>query len=426
MPAGVPARWRKKHNGQIYYYRGDYNSAVKQWHKQQAELEAEETEATYHRKQWEKVRQWYASQGQSEDAERVATDILSKDDAFCKMNWLGMPSDSRSVWAERFRAMEEPAQVAKTINQAVEAFLARQLVKAETGAISAGYYDNLQRSVNAFADHAGRRLSVEGITGSALESFHSSLLQHKEWSSDYTASRIRHALTFVNWCYDVELLAELPRIMRRGGAGLRITTETSRKKPNFANEEVEVILAHASERTCLYLLLMANCGYTQIDLSDLRPDQVDWTTGRITRKRSKTKDSENVPQVSYPLWHRTFSLLLKYGHQDGERVLTNERGEALRVDTLRKGKLVKVDNIAVSYSRLCDKLMKQGKLKTKKSLKTFRKTSPSRLEDSEYASCARWFGGWSPRSVADRHYIRPPQEMFDRAVAWLEKSYGLG
>ena len=342
-----------------------------------------------------------------------------------------MSEGGRTIWLERFRTMEEPEQGAKTINQAVEAFLARQLVKAETGSISAGYYDTLKRSVNAFADHAGRRLSVEGITGQMLESFHSSLLQHKEWSSDYAASRMQHTLTFINWCYDVELLDQLPRIMRRGGKGLRIETETSRKKPNFTNEEVGILLAHASEKTQLFLLLMANCGYTQIDLSDLRPDQVDWTEGRITRKRSKTEHHEDVPEVSYPLWKRTFDLLQKYGKRKGDRVLTNERGGALKVEVLRKGKLVKVDNIAVAYSRLCAKLMKSGEngepplLKSKKSLKTFRKTSPSRLEDSEFASCARWFGGWSPRSVADKHYIRPPQELFDHAVAWLEKSYGL-
>jgi hypothetical protein len=37
----------------------------------------------------------------------------------------------------------------------------------------------------------------------------------------------------------------------------------------------------------LHLLLMANCGFTQQDVSDLSQDEVDWQLGTITRKRSK-------------------------------------------------------------------------------------------------------------------------------------------
>jgi hypothetical protein len=48
------------------------------------------------------------------------------------------------------------------------------------------------------------------------------------------------------------------------------------------------------------------------------------------------------------------------------------------------------------------------------------------LEDKpEFAACARYFGGWSPRGVSERHYIAVPQATFDRAVMWLAKSYGL-
>ena len=41
---GLPPRWRKVHKGVIYYYRGEYRDAVRQWHQKLAELEAEEGE----------------------------------------------------------------------------------------------------------------------------------------------------------------------------------------------------------------------------------------------------------------------------------------------------------------------------------------------------------------------------------------------
>ncbi len=369
---------------------------------------------------------WYESVGQTEDAEEVAKWLGWDNDEPLEINWKAMTDKQREQWLDRFRATEPKPADPHTIHQAVQSYLTKLRVRAETGGISAGYYDLSQRSINQFADHVGRRAAVGTITSHALESYHTSLLQRKDWTPDYAAGNIRMVKTFVNWCYDMELLDDLPRVMRRGSKVLNVPGNNGNKrKPNFTNEEIKTLLDNASERTQLYLLLMANTGYTQIDLAELRPDQVDWSEGRITRKRSKTETHEDVPEVSYPLWGRTFALLKKYGHQKGDHALLNEDGRPLKTEELRDGKLCKIDNVHTSYSRLTKKLREKKLLKSVKPLKTFRKTSPSSLENSEYASCARWFGGWSPRSVADRHYIRPPQDLFDRAVRWLGEDYGV-
>jgi hypothetical protein len=425
-------RWRKKYKGKPYYFTGGYDQALKAWHRKLTELEQEpeEEEPDWYRKTAESIREWYLAQGDHEAAARIADDLSRKDDDLLKKNWGNLSDATKCVWVDRIRLMEQkPTNEPHTVHQALTSFLAKARVKAEAGAISAGYYDLLQRTLNDFADHVGRRVAVDGITGHALESYHTELIQHTEWSKDYAAGRMRHVKSFVNWCYDMELMKNLPRIMRRGNKTLAIATG-NKKKPTFTNDEVKILLDNASERTQLYLLLMANCGFTQIDLSELRPDQVGWKEGRITRKRSKTEQHESVPEVSYPLWKRTFDLLKRFGKRKGDRVLVNEHGKPLKVEELRGGKLVKIDNVATAYARLVRKLMKKkdGKpalLTKKKSLKAFRKTSPSRLEDSQFATCARWFGGWSPKSVADRHYITPPQVEFDRAVMWLAQSYGI-
>ena len=41
---GLPPRWRKVHKGVIYYYRGEYQEALRQWHQKLVELEAKEGE----------------------------------------------------------------------------------------------------------------------------------------------------------------------------------------------------------------------------------------------------------------------------------------------------------------------------------------------------------------------------------------------
>ncbi len=435
-------RWRKIYKGKTYYFLGDYDTAVAQWHKKQTELETEhkEQQTDYYRRQWEKVRDWYTVHGRADDADRIANQLKSWDDRALKLAWQGITDGGKAVWAERLKK-DEPANTPKTIHQAVESFLARALVRVQSGTYAAGYYDSLQRALNHFADFVGRRVAVASINGHTLETYHTELMRkiEKDWSPDYAAGFLRMVKIFVGWCYDTELLDSLPRNMRRGNTTLSIDGG-HKKKPVFTNEEVKILLDNASERTQLYLLLMMNCGFTQIDIAELRPDQVDWKEGRVTRKRSKTEKHDNVPEVSYPLWARTFALLKKHGNQKGDRVLTNENGGALKVEVLQgeRHKYAKIDNVATAYGRLVRKLTgkparklrkkkddKPALLKSAKPIKAFRKTSPSRLEDSEFSSCARWFGGWSPKSVADKHYIRPPQELFDRAVRWLAKSYGL-
>jgi len=38
--AGLPQRWRKIYKGKIYYFRGDYKTALKQWEKKKVEVES--------------------------------------------------------------------------------------------------------------------------------------------------------------------------------------------------------------------------------------------------------------------------------------------------------------------------------------------------------------------------------------------------
>lgn len=53
-------------------------------------------------------------------------------------------------------------------------------------------------------------------------------------------------------------------------------------------------------------------------------------------------------------------------------------------------------------------------------LKLFRKTAASKLgEHPEFGKFAQYFLGHSPRTVADKHYVRPSEEHFDRAISWL-------
>lgn len=228
--------------------------------------------------------------------------------------------------------------------------------------------------------------------------------------------------SFVTWCWETELIDNLPRNIKSKTLSIAIQPK---KLKTFTNEEIRTLLSYANERTRLYFLLMLNTSMSQKDLSDLAQEEVDWERGRIIRKRSKTKDAEGVPTVEYVLWPETLELLRKFADKKGERVLVNQDGGQLKTEELRNGRLNKIDNIATSYHRLLVKLRANG-IKISKSLKIFRKTSPSRLTaNKDYANCATWFLGHSPRGVAAKHYLALTQETFDGGVLWLREEYAI-
>lgn len=390
-------KWRKVYHGRMFTFRGDYDDAVKVWHRTLVELEAD------------------PPQDEPHDGDG-RTDGRS---------WRSRLSVVRTVGRERSRATEEPPTTRRTIAGAVDAFLARQRARATASQISAGWYDCLQRCVKHFAQFIGGKFGVGRINGAVMEAYHTLVMEKvgNGWSPEYAQSYMGAAKQFVRWLDHNEFIERLPRNINSKDL---LITRPQHKVRTFAVEEVKILLAHAPERTRLFLLLMLNIGATQKDISDLRPDEVDWTKGRITRKRSKTRNRGSVPTIEYPLWRETFDLLTKYGKRDGERVLRNEDGGALKVEELRGGKVTKIDNIAVAYHWFCTKLKMKGLLKAKKPLKLLRKTSPSLLQKNPaYAHCATHFLGHAPRSIADKHYVSIDQPTFDKAVLWLGEEYGV-
>src|SRR4051812_45992741 len=117
---------------------------------------------------------------------------------------------------------------------------------------------------------------------------------------------------------------------------------------------------------------MANCGFTQQDVSDLHPSEVDWEQGRIRRKRSKTGDHDKVPLVDYLLWPETFALLKRYRSDDPDRVLKTESGKAWVRDVVKEdGSRGRTDAVQSNYRRLI--------IEGKQPLKMIRKASSTLL-----------------------------------------------
>jgi hypothetical protein len=304
----------------------------------------------------------------------------------------------------------------RALNAQVDRWVATQQAQVAAGNLTPDRADNNRICLYHFRDWLGP-VAVDEIDAQTLHNFYLHCIGKvgKGWSGEYAKKVFGTARAFVRFLWEAELI-ELPRnigskAFRFGNGAKAVQTWTV--------AEVKYVISEAPGKLKLALLLMANCGHTQTDVSDLLDTDVSWVAGTITRKRSKTCDHENVPTVCHNLWPLTFTLLKQY-RSGQERVLLTESGKPYVRKELVAGKLVKSDNIASNYAHL------KRRLGFKKPLKQLRKTSASLLETHPvYGRLTTLFLGHSPRNLKDRHYAAPSQALLDEAVAWLGEQYGL-
>ena len=325
----------------------------------------------------------------------------------------------REVWRDRLAMQDrKAAPKGESVADFIQAFLAGKAAQEQAKQLSTARLYALKLHLQFFEDWIGRDTPVVEIDGPTLTKFHGHLLEKLaagSWKRRTAWHYLSSVKALVNWLYDAEAIAAVPRIMRR-----LLISKPAAKIEVFTVDEVKKLLASASRRTRLYILLALNTGTTQVDISDLKVEEVDWTEGRIIRRRSKTKDDEHVPVVNYQLWPKTFELLKLERATDGDRVLVNANGSPLLFQEIKaNGKLRKCDNVKSSFDRL------KTKTGIDKSFKALRKTSATLLCDSEFMGLEGLFLGHAPGSVAAKHYARTPQQRFDQAVQWLGKEYGL-
>ncbi len=284
--------------------------------------------------------------------------------------------------------------------------------------------NNNRSCMEHFKRFVGEEASVEGINADLLERFYHHCIgqvaarkkNSKEgWSVAYARDVFGVVKGFVRWLAGKDVIA-LPKNI--GSKSFKFGSGAKTVK-TWTVEEYNLAVEKAPGKLKLALLLMANCGMTQVDISDLQDSEVDWVEGRIIRKRSKTDDCENVPTVNYKLWPLTFALLKKY-RSGTDRVLLTESGQPYVRKEMRQGRYYHTDGFKSNYNHL------QKRLGLPRCLKELRKTAATMLEKhKDYGRYTSYFLGHSPRTVADKHYATPSRELFDEAVLWLGRQLGM-
>lgn len=177
----------------------------------------------------------------------------------------------------------------------------------------------------------------------------------------------------------------------------------------YDTAEVRKVLKGLTDRQRLYALFGLNCGMTSADIGQLTKDMIEGD--KLTRKRVKTEQWERVPTVTYVLWPETLALLETCGSDHPTLVLTGRTGEALWESRLNPdGSTPQKDMIYQQWKRAGVSIPH----------KAFRSIAATMLESHPtYGRYVEHFLGHTPKTVKDKHYAAPSDEVFDQAMAWL-------
>ena len=289
-----------------------------------------------------------------------------------------------SAWLvmERERLAAAAAPKHDTMEVIVKKFLDFKVSQAMTGMKSAGRAINLVTYLKQFKAFVGADRPVKDITAMTLFDFHHKTVNDMATGqlTDYAArDRLQVAKQFIRWAWELNLI-DLPRNIN--SKELTIYVEQKEIKV-FDAKNLASIITSAPEPLKVYLLLMANCGMTAMDVGDLKNNEIDFTAGTITRIRSKRKKKRGASsaaetgkvKVQWKLWPMTLELLRKNANRSSDFAFTSSDGGQIaytKIDPVTyKG--CDVDLIDKAYRAHC----RDSKIAKKniRSLKQIRATS---------------------------------------------------
>jgi integrase len=422
-------RWRKMYKGKIYTIScgalgcpptkaESYQAANQWWVSKKAELDSQKPNCKFSHEvnTLEQRRDWLLKNGYPEQA-RAYGDLAAEieqgkhDDLHPSILGQMISGGDRfdSVWQDRL-SRDQTSRVPedRLVGWQLDRYLDLQLARYHADEIGVSEYAQTKQSLTAFKTWLNPETLIDHLDSEKWEAWWLFLLKSGD-SIEYKRKKVRNSRNFVSWLAEKGLIQpplNLHSRRYRFGADHRAV-------PTVPVQEVKGIVEKAKGQTKLHILLMLNCGMTQQDITDLKPEEIDWTDGTITRRRSKTQHQKQTPIVCYRLWGETWRLLQQYGNRIGNYALLTTTGKAWVRDEIIEGKRHRVDAIRSAYRHL----------KIPFTLKLFRKTGSTML-DREYPDCVERYLGHVPRSITDRSYVDPSQDRFDKAIAWLGRQFG--
>jgi len=459
-------RWRVRYKGKPYYFVAGWGKSDRQarkqaecdWAKKKLEIDSStEADKPYREEyenviaEWQSVLSWAQQHGDSETSDLavakvealkarlaspkpVAVNDRDRFEPLAKLPYrfvdaqvLGdMPHDVRSrlvdyllqnaTWHERLRSVEAVEQSC-TLQGQIDSYLELQDKRVANGQIGHSRRETFRSHLATLRDVIGGAFDLGQLSADTIARYFdalSNMVAEGALTQTTASDKWGTAKKFIRWLWSREAIESLPRNLDSPDFKF---ARRPREIETVSIADLQKVLARpTTDRSRLYVLLMLNCGFTQVDIANLTKAEIDFTVNTITRKRSKTRKQATVPTVTYQLWPETAHLLKEQLSEKKDLALVNAAGAPLRSETTVDRKFKKNDNIRSAWHRIC----KREKLKF--SLTTFRKTSATLLRSQpQFSAIYDYFLGHAPTSVADRHYAAAPQELPHQGITWLRE-----
>lgn len=305
----------------------------------------------------------------------------------------------------------------RTVGANFDRFISIERDRLNSGDLGASRFALNMTSLGYFKDWLGEESDVAIIDEIKWLDWKNFVNNHAEWRTTSHRNRIiTLAQNFTTFLWELRLI-ELPRNLK----SKKISEKRARIKARREIKTVDVgtvrkFFDAATGQTRLHLLLMLNCGFSAKDISDLADSEIDWRKGIIERGRSKTRHLEGQPVVRWKLWRRTLKLLREYRSGDSIVLKTKSGGQWITEEIGEDDKLKRSDLVASNFKYLVAKVKATGV-----SPKQFRATPATVLATHpQYKFYCQHFLAHSGQTIADKHYVRPSEDEFFEAIAWLE------
>ncbi len=363
----------KKYKGNIYYFRGQYADALKQWERKKVELDGHDKSQyeTAIRNRQEMDCALKCADGQlSQEAINRLADLPSReqlendlaDDTLRELSkhevdpWLALPLADRElvrqgmeIWEATYMRATEDAEAVEvtTIGQAVDEWLRGKKSQVVMGHIKQATLSSTTNNITVFRKWAKDKSPLSAITEKLLFDFFDYLageISSGTMAKGYAHQILLYAKSFIKRQWELHRI-ELPRNISSRDLSIRVPTAEIEV---LSLDEIRAFYNRGSSLLKTCILLSLNCGFNQIDIATLKHSEVDWMTGTITKKRVKTGGVDSVPTVTWKLWPMTFEQLKRHRSKHPELVLLGRKDREL----IQGGGLERVDVIAKMW-RMC-------------------------------------------------------------------------
>jgi integrase len=384
--------WKKKYDDVVFYFKhpdskAGYEAALQEWFLKKSELSGTRKNADviqHYMKLFRAVQKWYDQFGtpvaEAAVVEQVAAflawlDLLYLDTELpdrLPVGTFSRPDDLRpefyrnfieqgtgytsfgsikyelpGKWIDRLDRMsggvnsKEP----QTISHWLEKYITR-VQKRGGRFIKERSAEDRRHKLKHFTAFADCLAHIQTIDELYVENYHAELDEyvstrtHLELSKDSKIDYFAVFRMFVRWCSQqsaCELKA--PANLDSKEFGFREPLGTGRIRQE---KKLKLWTVHEFLRAVdilpkpypAYLMLMLNCGFRHIDISELRWTDLRLEERRIVIQRNKLNQQASAPVISYPLFEKTVKLIKESMSTDPIFVFANNRGG--RVETAIK------------------------------------------------------------------------------------------